>query len=211
MSHDGSREAQGNPGAQRNPREILDPREILAQQLLFPSLTDKRTLNFWGFSGFWGFSSRGCGVKACSSPLLSPLSPLPRISKVPFPTSPAASVPAGWEPSPPSPGAFPGIPSRNGSGSGQSTPSGQSRPSRSCHRVPHPAGITGGCGGLQGTPGGCRAPPRPWQCRWGGCARCPPGWQGLCRSPSRCHRMMQHLQKRCRLPPTEGGGVTGAK
>lgn len=26
-----------------------------------------------------------------------------------------------------------------------------------------------------------------------------------------CHRMMQHLQKRCLLPPTEGGGVTGAK
>lgn len=26
-----------------------------------------------------------------------------------------------------------------------------------------------------------------------------------------CHRMMQHLQKRCRLPPTDGGGVTGAK
>lgn len=25
------------------------------------------------------------------------------------------------------------------------------------------------------------------------------------------HRMMQHLQKRCLLPPTEGGGVTGAK
>lgn len=26
-----------------------------------------------------------------------------------------------------------------------------------------------------------------------------------------CHRMMQHLQKRCLLPPTDGGGVTGAK
>lgn len=27
----------------------------------------------------------------------------------------------------------------------------------------------------------------------------------------RRHRMMQHLQKRCLLPPTDGGGVTGAK
>lgn len=26
-----------------------------------------------------------------------------------------------------------------------------------------------------------------------------------------CHRMMQHLQNRCLLPPTDGGGVTGAK
>lgn len=26
-----------------------------------------------------------------------------------------------------------------------------------------------------------------------------------------CHRMMQHLQRRCLLPPTDGGGVTGAK
>lgn len=33
----------------------------------------------------------------------------------------------------------------------------------------------------------------------------------LLEEQGRCHRMMQHLQKRCLLPPTEGGGVTGAK
>lgn len=36
-------------------------------------------------------------------------------------------------------------------------------------------------------------------------------WWGEAPSCVSSHRMAQHLQNRCLLPPTEGGGVTGAK
>lgn len=105
------------------------------------------------FSGLLGFFPCSQRLRGSSVFLSSPLSPLPR-SSVPFPTSPAASVPPAGSPPLLPAGVSPGCPA--GMVQDQANPP-REKPARLQlpSRVPHPtgtAGITGGC------VGGYRAP-----------------------------------------------------
>lgn len=200
--------AQGGAGKHREiPGKSWIPGKSCLNSCLFHSLPDTGTQNLSGISGLLGFLLLH---KDQSVFLSSPLSPRPRTS-APFPTSPAASAPSRL-------GALPGGIPRNSQQEwfrirpiqpGKSRPSSSSIPSPSSRRDRWDH--RGVCGWLQGTPALLTGPGKMTLgslfLQGSGVPR-----DGRCAGRRfQCHRMMQHLQKRCRLPPTEGGGVTGAK
>lgn len=171
-----------------------------------------------GFPGLLGFFllANGCGVKACSSPLPSPHFQGPQFLFQPHQQHQSLQL-----------GALPSFPQGFPRGAQQEwfrirpIHLEKSRHSSSSHPESLiPLGQVGSQGGVWVATGHPSPAHWPSQMTLGSLSSkvlVSPGIPRAWFQPQfagmrfQCHRMMQHLQKRCRLPPTEGGGVTGAK